>query len=211
MAVLSFIGRSIRPAGAFSPQVVKNLLGAIALLTFSLGPTLAADITDVTLRSGPQLKEHFNEVVAQPNVRAAVRYFDDRKLSPDVAGLTELTFRVEKDHFDLFFIPFSEPIPQAGTPQQRHLALSATGPKGNQVLLGAISTEVKPPELKEENVVVDGKVQPGNGRLKNVVKCSLLGCVPAGLGCLYGGPSWAPCFCLWCGGAVATCSLSELF
>jgi hypothetical protein len=90
-------------------------------------------------------------------------------------------------------------------------SLLAETPKNSQVLLGTISTEAKTPEVKEEKVVVEGKVEPGQGSMKNFFKCSAVGCAPAGLGCLYGGPEWLPSFCLWCGGSVVTCGLTELF
>jgi hypothetical protein len=38
--------------------------------------------------------------------------------------------------------------------------LSAQGPKGSRVILGTISTETKPPTVKEEHAVLDGKILP---------------------------------------------------
>src|SRR5258708_8785340 len=129
---------------------------------------------------------------------------------PDYKGLSEIAFRVDNEpgFFSLFFIPFNDRDDKDGL---KHIVLLAQSPKSTRVLLGQISTETKTSEVKEENVAVEGKVQPGKGTLKNFFKCSVVGCVPAGLGCLYGGPAWLPCFCLWCGGALATCGLLEVF
>ena len=93
----------------------------------------------------------------------------------------------------------------------KHLLLSAQGPNGTRVFLGTITDEKGRIEVLEEREAVDGKVQEGRGQLKNFFKCSVVGCVPAGLGCLLGGATWLPCFCLWCGGSVISCGLLEIF
>jgi hypothetical protein len=182
------------------------------------------------LRTGAQLKERLSQVSAQPSAKVALEYFAGSKLSPDPNGLAEIRFRQVNvpDYYSLFLIPFVE----APHSDQKHLILYADGPLtersgGNsgievtgaikstnrpRVLLGTVSTEInKLPEVKDEKIVTDGKVQPGNGHLKSFVKCSVVGCVPAGAGCLYGGPSWLPCFCLWCGGSIVSCGFLEFF
>jgi hypothetical protein len=54
------------------------------------------------------LKDRFGRVMANPNVKAAVGYFAEKKLYPDFGGLTEIRFRVDNaaDFSSLFFIPF---------------------------------------------------------------------------------------------------------
>jgi hypothetical protein len=147
--------------------------------------------------------------MANPNVKAAVGYFAERKLFPDSHGFTEIKFRVDNspDFSSLFFIPFEGPNANA---ELKHLALLAETPKNSRVLLGEISAEATPPEVREEKIVVEGKIEPGKGQLKSWLKCSAVGCVPAGLGCFTGGAAWLPCFCLWCGGAVVACGLNEI-
>jgi hypothetical protein len=234
-------------------QVAGALLAAITVIVPS-NPIRAADVADITLRSGPQLKERLSQVMADRNGKAALDYFGNTKLYPEWDGLTEVRFRVlnTRDHFSMFFIPVAQrresedldhraptvaarvPLPaprheaderpdprrrgrvdvssaEVPTEGLKHLVLVAEGPKRTLVLLGTIVTEAKPPEVKEESVVIDGKVRPGQSQLKSFFKCSVVGCVPAGAGCLLGGPSWLPCFCLWCGGSVVSCGLLELF
>jgi hypothetical protein len=221
-AFLSHVWAGLRSIGSLFSEVVANwvpllgrllaagLVGAIALIGAS-NPSCAADIKDVTFRTGDQLKERLSQAMAEPNVKTAVLYFGDSKLRLDYNGLTEIKFHVDNnpDFFSLFFIPFEEPDPKSGL---KHLVLLAEAPKSSRVLLGTISTDAKPPEVRDEKLVVEGKIQPSpKGTLKNFFKCSVVGCVPAGLGCLYGGAAWLPCFCLWCGGAVVTCGLTEVF
>jgi hypothetical protein len=105
-------------------------------------------------------------------------------------------------------MPFSD---EGRTGKEKHLIVYASDPKGDRVTMGTFTTEGNVVEVKDEQVVVDSKVQPGQGSLKSFFKCSLGACVPAGAGCLYGGPSWAPCFCLWCGGGILACGALELF
>jgi hypothetical protein len=170
----------------------------------------AAEISDITLRSGSQLKDRIGQAYSNPNFKAAVEYFGERQLRIDYDTLVEVKFRADRkpEIYDLLLVPFSE---ANRNPAEKHLVLLAETPKNSKVLLGTISTEAKPPEVREEHVVIDGKVQAGQGSLKNFLKCSGGGCAPAGLGCLYGGPEWLPCFCLWCGGSLVACGLEELF
>jgi hypothetical protein len=202
------VANSARPLGR---SLTTGLVCAIALIGAS-APSSAADITDITFKTGFQLRELAIQSLEDPNVKAAWAYFEgDKKLKPDFEGLVEIKFRVDKspDLYTLFFMPFYEG-PNSKS-EQKHLVLLAQAPKTSRVLLGDISTETKSPEVIDERVAVEGKVQEGHGQLKSFFKCSVVGCVPAGLGCLYGGPAWLPCFCLWCGGAVVSCGLLELF
>jgi hypothetical protein len=224
-AFLSHVWAGIRSIGSLFSEVVANsarplgrslttgLVGAIALIGASApSPSSAADITDITFKTGSQLRERAIQSLEDPNVKAAWAYFErDKKLKPDFEGLVEIRFRVDKspDLSTLFFMPFYEG-PNSKS-EQKHLVLLAQTPKTSRVLLGDISTETKSPEVIDERVAVEGKVQEGHGQLKSFFKCSVVGCVPAGLGCLYGGPTWLPCFCLWCGGAVVSCGLLEVF
>jgi hypothetical protein len=174
----------------------------------SLRGTASPAIFRYYVRSGSQLKERVSELITNnPNVRAAVKDFEDRKLFGSYGELVEIKVRVNNGpgFSTLLFIPFAEPDPQL-----KHFVLLAETPKSSRFLMGTISTESRPPEVKDEKLVVDGKIEPGKGSLSNFLKCSVVACAPAGLGCLYGGPSWLPCFCLWCGGGLLTCGLLEL-
>ena len=223
MALLLFRWPSFRDIRSFSSQVVANwrqfirchlaisLVGAITLVTFFAAPAQAVDVTDLTITNGIRLKERLPPAGKNRNLDAAMNYFADRDLKVSLEGLTEIGFRVvdTKDYYDLFFIPFAGPNPKG---EEHPLILSATGPKGNNVLLGTVSSDSKGiPEVKEEKVVVEGKVEPGKGSLNRFFRCAGIGCVPAGLGCVRGGPGWLPCFCLWCGGSAIACGLNELF
>jgi hypothetical protein len=173
-----------------------------------LSQAFAAEPTNVSITTGPQLKQRFEEAVNQQDTATAVRYFADRKYSPDIDHLAEVSFQIEKDNFDLFFIPFDQSAPDA-TAETVPLVLASRGPKGGKVLLGTISTKTKP-EVKEENVVQEGKIAPGQGQLKRLVGCTVIGCLAAA-GCVVGGPAAIPCFCLTCGGTIIGCGLNELF
>ena len=183
---------------------------ALALHTQPAHALDAKDFTDVTLRTGSQLKGRLDDLYKQPNVSAAIRYFEERKLLPQADGLAEVRFRTisTNENYNVFFIPFAEPRPIAGL---THLAVSAEGPKGSKVVVGTISTEGQEAVVKEENVIVDGKVQPpqpNQAFLKSWLKCSLQGCVGA-LGCAVSGPGWPACMCLSCGAIVITCGITE--
>jgi hypothetical protein len=191
---------------------------AAALLVTLAVPNCSAqaldpkEFTDVTLKTGSQLKDRLDQLFKDRDVTAAGRYFEERKLLPQADGLAEITFRtvITKETYDLFFIPFAEPRPRL--PDVTHLAVSAAGPKGSRVVLGTIAAEGKEPVVKDENVVVEGKVQPaqpGQAFLKNWLKCAALGCLQAGA-CFAGGPAGALCFCLGCGvGSLAGCAIFE--
>ena len=171
------------------------------------------DFADVTLRTGKQLVGRFEELGKNENVRVAVEYFAAEKMKSNDDGLAELKLQKisTKESFAFFFIPFA-PTTVVAAPQLEHIVLVAEGAKGKKVLLGDIAPVApgKEPEVKDEKVVVDGKIQPGRNQLKSWLRCSLITCAPAALGCATGGAAWAPCFCLWCGGGVAACGINEL-
>jgi hypothetical protein len=107
----------------------------------------------------------------------------------------------------MFFVPFGEPTPTAAAGGPKSLVLSAQGPKGSRVILGTISTETKPPTVKEEHAVLDGKILPSEDHLKKILSCSFIGCVGAAPCFLT--PGSIPCFCLGCGGVAIACALNE--
>lgn len=168
------------------------------------------DMADITIRSGNQLRGDLDKLMtADRNVRAAVAYFEQRKLRIHSDGLFEARFRKvsTNENFSMFFIALTDAPP---TPTVQNLVLWTQGPRGaSRTWAGTISIE-KEVEVKEDHAVVDGKVQAGQGRLKSWLKCSLIGCGPAAAGCLRGGPTWLACFGLWCGGGILTCGALEL-
>jgi hypothetical protein len=207
------LGNRIWRFGRRSTQVVTSsrrlrsaasLIGVIFLLWT---PTRATEFSDVTLRTGSQLKDRFARALENPNMRAALGYFAENGLKVDPDGLVDMSFRVDKapDFDTLLFIPFYE-----RTGEFRHVLVLAQTPKSSRVFLGTLSGDPKQPDVKEERVVVDGKIQPGQGQLKSFFKCAIVGCASAGPGCLVGGAAWLPCFCLWCGGAAIGCGAVEL-
>jgi hypothetical protein len=220
IALLSHIWVGIRDILPFSSQVVarpkrliRHLVGAAVLVAAFIVPTLAAEITDVALVTGPQLFGLFVETAKKDvNVDAALRYYSERGFKANTSGLVQIRFRVAdtKDSYRLFFIPVSASTTSSDKLQP--VILSAQGPKGDKVLLGIIyAAEGKTLEVKDEQIATDGKIQQGHDQLKNLFKCSLAGCASAGAGCLLGGPEWLPCFCLWCGGSIVGCGVTELF
>ncbi len=217
LAFLHPIWRGVWHARAFSRQVLGLISAAIFLALFNL-PIFAADFnfTDITLRSGPQLKEQFSKLLADRDVAAAVQYFAEDKLTPDLNGFTEFQFRAidTSEYYSLYFIPVSAAVSSKTGPNDnpKHLVLAAKGPKSKKVLLGTVSPKGKeaPPVVTQEKEVIDGNVQAEHGLLTKIFKCSATGCAGAA-GCVYSGPYWIPCTCLSCGSVVAICSLTELF
>jgi hypothetical protein len=228
MGNLHRFGTDIRGSRSLPHQIITGLKRrafaqsfAAAVLAASVSPVQALDakdFTDVTVQTGSQLKARFEQALKDQNVTAAVRYFEERKLLVQSDRLAEIRFRTAttaeirtvttKENYDLFFMPFAEAKPVAGL---THLAVSAEGPKGARVIVGTISTEGQETVVKEENVIVDGKVQPpqaGQAFLRNWLKCSLVGCAGA-LACALSGPAWAGCMCLACGVNVIACGIAE--
>jgi hypothetical protein len=217
VAYLFRLWSRVRSACSLPAQAVATFKSRLAIFVFvalilnsGVLQAAATEISDVTLRSGIQLKDRVAQAFGNADFRAAHQYFSEKDLSFNFEGIVEVRFRADHkpEFYDLLLVPFSQPKENTNV---RHLVVLAETAKHSRVLLGTISTEASTPEVKEENVVVDGKVQPGRGNMKNFFKCSGTGCAPAGLGCLYGGPEWLPCFCLWCGGSVVACGLTELF
>jgi hypothetical protein len=214
-ARLSSLWISTRNLGPLSAQVIARVrLPVLVIIALILGygglKAGATEISDVSLRSGIQLKDRVGQAFKNANFGAAYQYFSEKDLSLNFEGIVEVRFRADHkpEFYDLLLVPFIQPNRDAGT---TYLVVLAETPKSSRVLLGTISIEAKTIEVKEESIVVDGKIQPGQGTLKNFLKCSAGGCATAGLGCLYGGPDWLPCFCLWCGGSLVACGLTELF
>jgi hypothetical protein len=185
-------------------RLVASLISVIFLLW---APTRAAEFSDVTMRTGSQLSDRFARALENPNMRAALGYFAENGLKVDPGGLVDISFRVDNapDFDDLFLVPFYE-----RTSEFKHVVVLAQTPKHSRVLLGTLSGDPKQPEIREEKVSVDGKIQPGQGQLKSFFKCAIVGCAGAGPGCLIGGAAWLPCFCLWCGGGAIGCGIVEL-
>lgn len=195
------------PAQVVAPSLVGGLIAALVVL-LTLTPTRAADFSDVTLRTGSQLKDRLLDTLEKDqNMKAAVAFFADDKLKVDTNGLVEITFRVDKapDLDKMLFVPFDD---KSDGP--KHVVVLAQSPKNSRVMLATLSGDPKLPEVKDEKVAIDGKIQPGQGQLKSFFKCAFVSCVGAGAGCLYGGPAWLPCFCLWCGGSAVGCAIIEL-
>lgn len=204
-------------ARSFSHKVLW-LVSFIAVCGSSTFTSRADEYSDVSLRSGLQLKSHLEEALKQyPDVRVALEFYSKDKFYPDAEAFTEFAFRSQKtkENYRLFFIPVTggDPaIPSAGSKDNtKRFVLLANGPKTNKVFLATVSKpEKEPPVVTEEKQVIDKKVQEDAGLLKRVFKCSATGCAGAA-GCVLSGPGWLPCLCLSCGAVVAACSVTELF
>jgi hypothetical protein len=121
----------------------------------------------------------------------ALSYFAERKLAPNVDGLSEVAFRIkgESGNYSTFFVPMAQPADQP-----KSLILAAEGPQGTNVVLGTVAVDPKDKamQVRDEQIVTQGTVKVGNGMLKNIMTCTLGNCVPAGFGCLYGGSYGRP-------------------
>lgn len=217
--------RPFRHRGRFTvplcPEVaIKNrprwlrtaFAGAVVLVAVFCAPCMAADATDVTIRTGPQLRERIDREWKTEDGHAAIQYFLERGNKVSVENVSEIQFRSDgKDH-SLLFIPFGTTAASKEGSQEHSFILSTEGPKGPQVFLGTVVTQPKErPEVKDEKVVVRGKVESDKGQLRNFIKCTAKDCLTASLTCLMGGPEWFPCFCLACGAGAVTCGLTEIF
>jgi hypothetical protein len=185
----------------------------------------AADFTDVTISTGVQLKERYFEIAKNQNVSGAFQFFNliassaplpkPSQISPRFEDLSEVKFRIAgtPDRFDLFFIPVDISPPQKDVPANmfKPVIVFAEGPHGNKAFVGSIMQQNnRPPEVINEATISGGKPQASD-QLRKFILCSTGQCLPAGLGCLRGGPLWAECFCLWCGGGMMGCALNLLF
>jgi hypothetical protein len=203
----------------YSRALLSALFSAMVGLALLNSPASAADandVRDITVRVGPQLEGMFKELrIKEPNIRAATNFFEDQKLQPYIPGLEELRVRnIKTNEFtDLFIIPYSESTPM---PDVEHVVVSVTGTKGSAVVLGTIakapavssdSKEQKPPVVKEEYRVIDGKVQPGNHALAKWILCTLGTCM-TGVACFAAGPDpiAVGCLCFVCAGGAIACS-----
>jgi hypothetical protein len=210
LALLRRLWISIWNARSLSYQII-GLTSLLILLLVAIPRSYADEYSDITLRSGVQLKDQFVILTKEnPNVRAALQYYAKEKFFPNAAEFTEYGFRSvkTKEYYRLFFIPVIAVAPQDN---KKRFILSARGPKAENVFVATVSKEEKePPVITDEKQVIDQKVEPGKGLLKRVFKCSVTGCAGAA-GCILSGPGWLPCFCLSCGTVIAACSITELF
>jgi hypothetical protein len=181
---------------------------------------------DVSLTTGRQLGLQFDRASKDPDVKSALALYAKQGLEPNTDGLALVSFLLAKSqrYYELFFIPTtpsggSQPLilyarlaesNSLPTPLEREEG-NVSGVVSRKVFTGTIVRSEGVVEVKDEQVVAKGDIQPSKGQLKNFFKCAAAGCAPAGAGCLLGGPEWLPCFCLWCGGSVAGCGITELF
>jgi hypothetical protein len=196
-------------AGAF----LAGLAGATALLSAFCAPCAAADITNVTVITGPQLIGPLSQEEKQSeDVRAAVRYFEERgdKVNPN--GLSVVRFQSNDEDYAMFFVPFVQAGATVKDGQERPTVLLAKGPKKSKALIGTIVPQPKgPPEVKDEKIVTNGKIESGNGEMRNFLKCATKDCLTSALLCLATAEGWPVCLCLGCGIGLATCGFTELF
>lgn len=205
----SAVGSSQGYGRALLSALFSVMIG-LALLNSAADAADANDVRDVTVRAGPQLEGMFKDLrVKEPNIRAATNFFEDQKLQPYIPGLEELRVRnIKTNEFtSLFIIPYSESTPM---PDEEHVIVSATGTKGSAVVLGTIAKAPKqqrPPVVKEEYRIIDGKVQPGNHALAKWILCTLGTCM-TGAACFAAGPDpiAVGCLCFVCGGGAIACS-----
>lgn len=228
MEAVGFLPRiraCLRRADSFFAQVVP--LFVLILLFVPITPARSAQFSDVTLKTGVQLNDELTDILKNRDVDLLVKRFISDQFVVSHRELTKLDFIADNPQgkYTLFFIPFRRrppPPPRARPHRQEYyadardgavgLVVYAQGPKGAKVFSGdVLATTERPTNVVGEMEVVDGKVREGHGSLKNFFKCAAAGCAPAAAGCILGGPEWLPCFCLWCGGSVASCGLLELF
>jgi hypothetical protein len=178
-------------ASRFSRQLM-TLVSAAVLFSAACFPALAADATNTTIRTGPQLKQKFEQFQKTEDGGVALRYFIERGSKPNTDGLSEIQFQKDNKDFSLFFVPFYE---YGRDSKEGHdLVLAADGPNGTNVLLGTVTAQAnEPPEVKGENVVTNGKVEPGKGQLRSFWKCTVSGCLGTAIRCVATGPDWPPC------------------
>jgi hypothetical protein len=237
VGILSRIWANFWHPRSFSSQMVGGyalfaiLFAAIFFLCGFASRTTAAEPDDpplhpveISMTTGFQAEIMFKILLVDPNVIAGLKYFQDHNLYPLDSGFAQISFTligggiagdkgpsVAGPH-TLFFVPVYAKGSSDPKKETKQILLVAKDRVSTHVFLATINPQTKgPPEVSDEKIVVDGKVSSGDGRMKSFFKCSTVGCVPAGLGCLLGGGAWAGCFCLWCGGAVVACGVTELF
>jgi len=91
------------------PRVLLSKFAAIAVSGFSSPSSSRCSAAWRPKRIRPPARP-------EPDVSAAVRYFGERKLLPQLDTLAEIRFRTvsTKDNYDLFFISFAEEKPVPG-------------------------------------------------------------------------------------------------
>jgi hypothetical protein len=200
---------------AIKPQFGRFLavLASVAVwIATPYAPCMAADATNVTIVTGPQLKERLGEERKSEDGYAAIRYFEDRGDKIYLDGLSTVQFQLNNQDYSIFFIPFSQSAATSKEGQEHPVVLSAKGPKGSKVHLGTVVPHPKePPEVKDEKIVVNGKIEISKGQLRNFFRCSVKDCLTSSITCLAVGEAWPACLCLGCGAGVVTCGLTELF
>src|SRR5579863_5435766 len=120
---------------------LRILASAAAFAAILCNPCAAADAPkDITIRTGPQLKERLDQELKTKDGYSAIQYFEKKfgdKVSPE--GLSEVQFRSADKDYSIFFIPFTTPAATSKDGQQEHpVVLSAKGPKGTIVHLGTV-------------------------------------------------------------------------
>jgi hypothetical protein len=176
------------------------------------------DISDVIIRTGPELAGLVDRLMGQDkNVKAAAVFFQEQKklrLAPD--GFTEVRFKriSTSERVSVVVISYAE---ASANPEALNIVVWAEkSPKQSAPTVvrvyAAVGTAGKePPSVKEDYQFIDGKPDPTKGRLKEWIKCSLVGCAAAAAGCALGGPGWPACFSAWCGAGAFGCWLIQLF
>jgi hypothetical protein len=190
------------------------LASAAVLIAALCAPCLAGDQpTNITIVSGPQLKERLGEERKTENGNIAIRYFEDSGDKVYVDGLTAVQFQLSNQDYSVFFIPFqAAATSKEGQPAEHPVVLAAKGPKGSKAHLGTVISRPKEPlEVKDEKVVVNGKIEPSKGEMIKFLRCTIKDCLGSSISCLAVGEGWPLCLCLGCGAGVVTCGLTELF
>ena len=185
----------------FHSQFLAILASAATLLAAFCAPCAAADTANITVVTGPQLTGRLYEEQKQnEDSRVAVRYFEERGGKVYLDGLSIVQFQSNKEDYAIFFIPFIPAEATVKDGQERPVVLLAKGPKKSKTLLGTIVPRPNgPPEVKDEKVAANGKIESGNGELRNFLKCTTKDCLTAALVCLATVEAWPACLCLACG------------
>lgn len=209
-----FVGACARPSVRYLERTATAAV-IVAIAQFLPAFVSSAEFKDVIIATGAQLEKEFASLTQDRDVAVGVKCFEDANLKPSLDGMATIRFRVVEtdDRFSIFIVPFTDATQEE---QSLHAMVAAQGPKGTKVFLGEITplhegaNEKSDIDVVDEKEVVDGKILPSTGSLKNWLKCSVTGCASA-FGCFIGGPSWVPCFCLSCGMVTLTCGVTELF
>jgi hypothetical protein len=138
-----------------APKLTAALLLAIGLIALPLLPVSGqtSDIADVRITSGQDLRGRLGELMKNPDIRAALQYFENQKLQPYADGLAEVKARrvSTNEALTITFIPLTESTPSPGL---EHVIVSAEDSKGSKVLLGTISSEPQGAQVQDDKIVV---------------------------------------------------------